>query len=350
MGDRPDKDPTGDRPRTGPTEDGPEKNPTGDGPETTASPGRAVSRSGLLASRHVQGFVENKLNLIGFTIIGLLGVVAVFAMPIETTAWGLLAEPVTVQPFQLAPYEPTAQDLRNRLQPPSTTHPLGTDQLGRDMLSRMMVGARVSMRIGLVVVGISLVIGTVVGVVSGYLGGWVDEALMRLVDVLLAFPGILLALVIAGILGPSLTNVMIALAVVGWTNYARIIRGSVLSIKTEEFVQASRLIGLSRSKLVGRHVVPHVISPIVVLATLDMGYVILATAGLSFLGLGAQPPTPEWGTMLAGGRDHLRTSWWIVNVPGVAIMITVLGFNLLGDGLRDVLDPRDTGRLENKGL
>lgn len=327
-----------------------DENPVAERRDETTSPGRAASLSGPLASRRVQRFVENKLNIVGFTIIAILGFVAVLAMPIETTALGLLAEPVTVQPFQLAPHEPTAQDLRNRLQPPSLAHPLGTDQLGRDMLSRMLVGARVSLRIGIVVVGISLVIGTVVGVVSGYMGGWVDEALMRLVDVLLAFPGILLALVIAGILGPSLTNVMIALAVVGWTNYARIIRGSVLSIKTEEFVQASRLIGLSRSKLVGRHIVPHVISPIVVLATLDMGYVILATAGLSFLGLGAQPPTPEWGTMLAAGRDHLRTSWWIVNVPGVAIMLTVLGFNLLGDGLRDVLDPRDTGRLENKGL
>lgn len=301
-------------------------------------------------SRRVQHFVENKLNLIGLSVIVVLALVAVFAQPIETTLLGVLSEPVAVQPFHLAPYDPTAQALRSRLQPPSPAHPLGTDPLGRDLLSRLMVGARISMRIGVIVVALSLSIGTTVGVVSGYMGGWVDEALMRLVDVLLAFPGILLALVIAGILGPSLTNLMIALAVVGWTNYARIIRGSVLSVKTEEFVQASRLIGLSRAKLVGRHVVPHVISPVVVLATLDMGYVILATAGLSFLGLGAQPPTPEWGTMLAGGRDHLRSAWWIVNFPGVAIMITVLGFNLVGDGLRDVLDPRDTGRLEEKGM
>lgn len=311
----------------------------------------AGERAGSIrSSRRLQRFVENKLNLVGLAVIAVLAFVAVFAEPVETTFLGLLADPVTVQPFQLAPYEPTAQSLRNRLQPPSLAHPLGTDQLGRDLLSRLMVGARVSMRIGVTVVAISLVIGTAVGVVSGYMGGWVDEALMRLVDVLLAFPGILLALVIAGILGPSLTNLMIALAVVGWTNYARIIRGSVLSIKNEEFVQASRLIGLSRLKLVGRHVVPHVVSPVIVLATLDMGYVILATAGLSFLGLGAQPPTPEWGTMLAGGRNYLRTAWWIVNFPGIAIMITVLGFNLLGDGLRDVLDPRDAGRLEGKGM
>jgi peptide/nickel transport system permease protein len=322
---------------------------TADGREAV-SDRAAGTRDGLRASRWVQRFAENKLNVAGLSVILLLAVVAVFAVPVETSLLGFLEDPVTVQPFQLAPYEPNAQNLRNRLQPPSLAHPLGTDQLGRDMLSRLMVGARVSMRIGVVVVAISLVIGTTVGVVSGYLGGWVDEALMRLVDVLLAFPGILLALVVAGILGPSLTNVMLALAVVGWTNYARIIRGSVLSVKNEEFVRASRLIGLSRSKLVGRHVVPHVVSPVVVLATLDMGYVILATAGLSFIGLGAQPPTPEWGTMLASGRDHLRSSWWIVNFPGLAIMITVLGFNLLGDGLRDVLDPRDTGRIENKGM
>lgn len=307
-------------------------------------------RDRLRSSRRVRQFAENRLNLVGLSVIAVLAFVAVFATPVETTLFGALENPVTVQPFRLAPYEPNAQNLRNRLQPPSLAHPLGTDQLGRDLLSRLMVGARVSMRIGLVVVTISLLIGTAIGVVSGYVGGWVDEALMRFVDVILAFPGILLALVVAGILGPSLTNVMIALAVVGWTNYARIVRGSVLSVKNEEFVQASRLIGLSRSTLVGRHIVPHVISPVVVLATLDMGYVILATAGLSFIGLGAQPPTPEWGTMLAGGRDHLRTSWWIVNFPGLAIMVTVLGFNLLGDGLRDVLDPRDSGHLENKGM
>ena len=320
------------------------------GPAGDVDSGDDRPRPPWWASRRAQRFFENRLNVIGLSVIALLAVVAIFAKPVETTALGLLSDPVTLQPFQLAPYDPLEQDLRNRLQPPSRAHLLGTDQLGRDLLSRLMVAARVSMRIGVIVVAISLSLGTVVGLVSGYLGGWVDEALMRFVDVLLAFPGILLALVIAGILGPSLTNVMIALAVVGWTNYARIVRGSVLSVKTRESVQASRLIGLSRPRLVGRHVVPHVISPVVVLATLDMGYVILATAGLSFLGLGAQPPTPEWGTMLAGGRQHLRTSWWIVNFPGIAIMVTVLGFNLLGDGLRDVLDPRDTSQLENKGM
>nr|WP_305794545.1 nickel transporter permease [Halomarina rubra] len=227
---------------------------------------------------------------------------------------------------------------------------MGTDQLGRDVLSRLLYGARISLQISLAVVAITLAIGTAVGLIAGYAGGWVDEALMRFVDILLAFPGILLALVIAGILGPNLTNIMIALAVVGWTQYARIIRGSVLSVKQEEFVKAAQLMGVPRRRIVLRHILPNVVTPVIVLATMDMAYVILGTAGLSFLGLGAQPPTPEWGTMLSQGRNFVDTAWWVVNFPGLAIMITVLGFNLLGDGLRDVLDPRDMGDVENKGM
>jgi peptide/nickel transport system permease protein len=173
---------------------------------------------------------------------------------------------------------------------------------------------------------------------------------MRLVDVLLAFPGILLALVIAGILGPSLQNIMVALAAVGWTQYARIVRGSVLSVKEQEYIKAAQLMDVSRFRILLGHVVPNVITPVIVLATMDMAYVILGTAGLSFLGLGAQPPTPEWGTMLSEGRNFLQDAWWIVNFPGVAIMVTVLGFNLLGDGLRDVLDPRDVSGTQEKGM
>jgi peptide/nickel transport system permease protein len=199
------------------------------------------------------------------------------------------------------------------------------------------------------VVAISLGIGTAVGVTAGYAGGWVDEALMRLVDVLLAFPGLLLALVIAGVLGPSLTNIMIALAIVGWTQYARVVRGSVLSVKERDFVRASRLMDVPRRRVVVRHLLPNVISPVVVLATLDMATVVLATAALSFLGLGAQPPTPEWGTMLSQGRNYLQDAWWVTNVPGFAIMLTVLSFNVLGDSLRDVLDPRDEGGVQRKG-
>ncbi|POG54200.1 nickel transporter permease [Haloferax marisrubri] len=246
----------------------------------------------------------------------------------------------------VSPYDPAAQALAHRLEAPSLAHPLGTDQLGRDVLTRLLHGARLSLGIAIAVTAVRLSLGTAVGLVAGYVGGWVDEALMRLVDTLLAFPGIVLALVIAGILGPSLTNVMVALAVVGWASYARLVRSSVLSVREREFVTASRLLGRSRAHVLGRHLIPNVVAPVVVLATLDVGGVILGTAGLSFLGLGAQPPTPEWGTMLASGRNYLRTAWWLVNAPGVLIMLTVFGFNLLGDGLRDALSPTQSAHIE----
>lgn len=301
----------------------------------------------LAESRRLAEFFQNRLNVVAVGILFVVAFGAVFAGPIKLD---VLGDSITVQPFHLAPYSPTEQHLLDRLHPPSVEYPLGTDQLGRDMLSRLMFGARVSMRIAIVVVSITLVIGTVVGVTAGYVGGLVDQVLMRLVDLLLAFPGILLALVIAGILGPSLTNIMIALAAVGWTQYARVIRGSTLSIKEAEFIRAAQLMGVSRHKIVVRHVLPNVISPVVVLATIDLAYVILATAGLSFLGLGAQPPTAEWGTMLSSGRNFLRNAWWIANSPGVAIMLTVLAFNILGDSLRDTLDPQELSRVEGKGM
>jgi peptide/nickel transport system permease protein len=285
----------------------------------------------LNTSREFRQFTENRLNVLGLGIVSVVVLAAIFAP-------------------ELAPYNPTEQDLFNRLQPPSVAHPMGTDQLGRDILSRLLFGARISLRLACVVVGITLTIGTTVGVAAGYIGGWVDEALMRVVDILLAFPGILLALVIAGFLGPSLTNIMIALAAVGWTQYARVVRGSVLSVREEEYVKAAQIMGVSDARIVVRHLLPNVLTPVIVLATMDMAYVILGTAGLSFLGLGAQPPTPEWGTMLASGRNFVETAWWVVNFPGIAIMMTVLGFNLLGDGLRDVLDPQDLGALEDRGM
>jgi peptide/nickel transport system permease protein len=294
-------------------------------------------------SRKTQQFISNRLNLVGLFFVSLVVFAAVFAAPIKIFG-------VPVQPFSIAPYSPTEQNLFNRLAAPSLQHPMGTDQLGRDIFSRILYGARISMRIAVTVVTITLAIGTTVGVVAGYVGGWVDAALMRLVDILLAFPGLLLALVVAGILGPSLNNIMIALAVVGWTQYARVIRGETLSVKETEFMKSAELMGVSTPRLLIRHALPNVITPVIVLATMDLAYVILGTAGLSFLGLGAQPPTPEWGTMLASGRDYVTTAWWIVNFPGLAIMILVLGFNLLGDGLRDVLDPRDVGNVEGKGL
>lgn len=240
--------------------------------------------------------------------------------------------------------DPMTQDLSNRLQPPSLAHPFGTDRLGRDVFARIVHGARVSLGIAVAVTAIRLVIGVAVGLLAGYGGGWVDELLMRVVDLLFAFPGIVLALVIAGIAGPSLTNVLLALAVVGWGTYARVVRSEVLSVRERDYVTASRLSGTPHHRIVLEHVLPNVLGPTIVLATLDIGTVVLATAGLSFLGLGAQPPTPEWGTMIAAGRHYLQTAWWLVNVPGLAIVVTVLGFTLLGDGLRDVLDPE--GRTE----
>ncbi len=294
---------------------------------TTEANTQNRSRSSITLAQIRRELRGNPLTLAGAVIVAVLGFVAI------------------VGPF-LTPYDPTAQTLANRLQGPSLAHPLGTDQLGRDMLSRIVYGARISLGIAILVTTIRVVIGTTVGLIAGSVGGWVDEALMRLVDIQLAFPGLVLALVIAGILGPSLTNVMIALAVVGWATYARVVRASVLSVKEREYVAASRLMGTPRHRLARRHLLPNVINPVIVLATLNLGTVVLATAGLSFIGLGAQPPTPEWGTMIAGGRNHLRGAWWIVNAPGIAIMLTVLGFNLLGDGLRDLLDPRQQSRLE----
>lgn len=246
----------------------------------------------------------------------------------------------------LTPYDPAAQNLANRLHPPSLAHPLGTDQFGRDVLTRLIYGARISLGIAVTVTAVRVLIGTIVGLVAGYVGGWVDELLMRLVDVQLAFPGLVLALVVAGVLGPSLGNVMIALAAVGWATYARLVRGSVLSVKQRNYVDAARLAGAPRRCIVRRHLLPAVVSPVVVIATLNLGTVVVATAGLSFIGLGAQPPTAEWGTMLDSGREHLRQAWWVVNAPGGAIALTVLGFNLLGDGLRDRLDPRQETRIK----
>ncbi len=262
----------------------------------------------------------------------------------SAVAGGLVVAAITVLAIVgpvLTPYDPNAQHLGNRLQGPSLAHPFGTDQLGRDVATRLLYGARITLGLAVLVTVVRLTIGVVVGLLAGYCGGWVDEALMRLVDVLLAFPGIVLALVVAGILGPSLTNLALALAVVGWTRYARVVRSSVLEMRERPFVQASRLTGAPRRRVLRRHVLPNVAGPVVVLATLDLGGVILAAAGLSFLGLGAQPPAPEWGTMLSTGRHHLREASWLVNAPGLAIVIAVLGSNLLGDGLRDALDPND---------
>jgi peptide/nickel transport system permease protein len=243
----------------------------------------------------------------------------------------------------LAPADPLDQKLSQRLKPPSPAHWLGTDQLGRDVLSRLLFGARISLTVGLVVVGTAGTFGTLVGLVAGYTGGLVDEALMRVTDVFLAFPALILAMAIAGALGPSLNNAMIAIAVVTWPVYARLVRGQVLSLREREFVEAARSLGASTARILWRHILPNTLAPILVQASFDMGGAILSAAGLSFIGFGAQPPTPEWGVMISDGRKYVSTQSWLSLFPGLAILLTVAAFNLIGDGLRDSLDPRLRG-------
>ncbi len=240
----------------------------------------------------------------------------------------------------LAPLGYDDQDLLRRLEPPSSSHPLGTDMLGRDLLSRIIWGARISLMVGVLAVSIGLILGALLGVVSGFYGAVLDRAVMATMDILLAFPGILLALAVIAALGPGLYQVMVAVGVHQIPAFARLVRGSVLSVRKHEYVDAARALGASDRRIMLRHIVPNVIAPVIVLASLDVGTAILASAGLSFLGLGAQPPLPDWGSMINQGRAFLRSAWWVGVFPGLAIMLTVLGFNLVGDGLRDALDPR----------
>jgi peptide/nickel transport system permease protein len=240
----------------------------------------------------------------------------------------------------ISPEEPNQIAPREALRTPSRDHLFGTDQYGRDNFSRVLYGARLSRLVGFISVSIAVVAGTLVGLIAGYYGRWVDSILMRLIDIMLAFPGILLALALVSVLGPSLRNLMIAVGISSVPTYARLVRGSVLSAKENVYVEAARVIGCTDVAVMRRHVLPNVVAPIIVVATLGVAAAILWAAALSFLGLGSQPPTPEWGRMLSEGRNFLREQWWIATFPGLAIMITVLSMNLLGDGLRDVLDPR----------
>lgn len=241
----------------------------------------------------------------------------------------------------LAPYHPINDGtLVERLKAPSESHLLGTDSQGRDILSRIIYGARISVQVGVISVGIALVVGTLMGVAAGFYGGWVDNAMMRLVDIMLAFPSVLLAIAITAVLGPELKNAMIAIGVVSIPSFARIVRSTVLSVKSMEYVEAARAIGATDLRIIFRHVLPNSMAPLIVQTTLSIGTAILDAAALSFLGLGAQPPTPEWGAMLSDGRSYLQKAPWVMFFPGMAIMFVVLGFNLLGDGLRDALDPR----------
>jgi len=243
----------------------------------------------------------------------------------------------------IAPADPLKQVLSTRLKPPSTAHWLGTDQLGRDILSRMMYGARISLLIGIVVVGLAASVGTLVGLIAGYAGGWLDEGLMRLTDVFFAFPALILAMAISGALGPSLTNAMIAIAVVSWPVYARLVRAQVLLLREREYVEAARSLGASAERIVWKHILPNTLAPLLVQASFDMGGAILSAAGLSFIGFGTQPPTAEWGVMISEGRNYIATHSWLSLFPGLAILLTVAAFNLIGDGLRDALDPRLRG-------
>ena len=240
----------------------------------------------------------------------------------------------------LSPYNPAAQELARRLEPPTLSHPFGLDELGRDILARLLAGARISLLVGLAVVSVSSVVGMLVGSIAGYFGGWVDDVISRVVDVLMAFPGILLAIALVAVLGPSLTNVVLALSVIGWVGYARLVRGQALRARELDFVHAARALGAGSPRVVLRHVLPTAFPAVVVQATLGMAGAIIAEASLSFLGLGVQPPTPSWGTMLDAVRAHLFDAPHLTIFPGLAIALLVLGFNFLGDGLRDRVDPK----------
>ncbi len=275
----------------------------------------------------LQELRKDKLAILGTVILFVLTFIAVLA------------------PY-IAPYSPVDLNLAERLSSPGIKHLMGTDSVGRDILSRIIYGTRVSLITATVIAVTELLLGTAIGTIAGYCGGIVDGVLMRLVDVLLAFPNLILALAIAGILGPSNINLIIALAAVGWVRYARIVRGSILSIKEKGFVESARAIGCSDMRIAIHHILPNILSPIIVLATLNMGTIIISIAGLSFLGLGIQPPTPEWGVMLNEGRPFIESAPHLMIFPGLMIMITVLAFNFLGDGLRDVLDPRLKEKME----
>lgn len=283
---------------------------------------RANPLGAWLRSPAVRRFARNRAALVGLALVVVLVAAALLA-------------PV------LAPYAPDAQNLRARLRPPSQAHWFGTDEFGRDILSRVLFGARVSLLTGLVPVLVAALIGSALGLVAGFYRGRLDAVLMRVMDVLLAFPSLLLALAVVGALGPGLENAVIAVAIVGIPSYARIVRSVVIAAREEDFVVAAKALGARDPRLLLKHVLPSALGALSVQATLGIGFAILSMAGLSFLGLGVQPPTADWGEMLARGRRYLPGSPWLLLYPGAAISLTVLAFNLLGDGLRDALDPRD---------
>jgi peptide/nickel transport system permease protein len=292
---------------------------------TAVAATRAETRpEGALAglARGIGGFAStSRLNLLGLLLVGLVLAVAVVG------GW-------------LAPFPPNAVSLLERLRPPSAAHLFGTDDFGRDLFSRVLGGAQISVEVAAIVISLSVTVGTVVGCLAGLLGGIVDEVLMRLTDLFLAFPALILAAAIAATWGGSLTTTVVALATVYWPWYARLVRGQVLSLREREYVIAARAMGAGPLDITRHHLLPNVLPFVIIQVSLDIGYVILSTSALSFLGLGAQPPTPEWGAMMTDARGYMREAWWFTTFPGLALAMTVLGFNLIGDGLRDWLDPR----------
>ena len=290
-----------------------------DDPET-----RTQARLGQ-SYRLGRALLRNPLAVVGLAIIVGLLLVAAFA------PW-------------LAPFSPLEGDLANRLQPPSATHPMGTDELGRDILSRVIFGARITLMIVLLVAVISAPLGLLIGTVAGYFGGWIDRILMGLTDIFLSLPRLIMALAFVAALGPGIENAVIAIAITAWPVYARIARAEVLTFRNSEFLDAVRMLGASPVRIIALHVMPLCMSSTIVRVTLDMAGIILTAAGLGFLGLGAQPPLPEWGAMISRGRSFILDQWWVATMPGFAIVIVSLGFCLFGDGLRDVLDPKQRSR------
>jgi len=269
----------------------------------------------------VKHLFRNPLSLVGIVIILGLCILALLA------------------PY-IAPHDPYATDPINKLQPPSKRNLMGTDGLGRDVWSRVLYGTRISLWIAFLILIISGTLGTVIGIISAYLGGFWDNVLMRITDIFMAFPQLILAMAVAAALGPSLTNVVLAISFGAWTVFARLARSRAIAVVQEDFVEAARACGAGHFRLLFVHILPLALSPVIIQGTLSMGGIILTAAGLGFLGFGAQPPSPEWGLMVSEGRNFMPHAWWVSTFPGLAIMITVLGFNLLGDGIRDILDPR----------
>ncbi len=300
--------------------------PPGTTTASAATSATAVELRPPVRDELLRRFLRNRLAVAGALIVLLLVLVAIFADVIR-------------------PYDPALQELDLKREPPSPQHLLGTDEFGRDILSRVILGTRVALLVSCLAVGIALGLGATIGLIAGFLGRWVDEVLMRVMDVLLSFPYLLISIAIVAALGPSVLNTTLAVGIWAMPAFARVVRGQALALKEREFVLAAHAIGVSTPGIIWRHILPNIIAPVLVFSSLYMANAILLEAALSFLGLGIQPPEPSWGLMVATGRDFLRTAPHVATIPGLAIMLAVLGFNLLGDGLRDALDPRLRNRL-----